>query len=259
MNTRALTLTAAISSVMTSLFSAILIFTLVLGFSVREAYAASCFTDTGGHWAEAFICWMKTNGLSSGYLDGTFRPDNTITRAEVASLFYHYATSGDAYFSTPLSAWVLDYDTPGLAPRNYREITRLEPGSAGTFLYQAGMVMQQSEHNQQMTIKGAELCYVANSGAINGIELELTGINGPIFYIYDAVVDNTVRSDSACRTYMFASPDLLKAQMSLTMVVSLNPSSSSSFTDILSLTAIEGYTTNAAALAPVGPVHAPAP
>ena len=47
-------------------------------------FAASCFPDTGGHWAETFICWLKDNGIVSGYGDGTYRPENYVTRGEMA-------------------------------------------------------------------------------------------------------------------------------------------------------------------------------
>ncbi|WP_276357007.1 fibronectin type III domain-containing protein [Cohnella caldifontis] len=40
------------------------------------------FADTDGHWAQAAIRKAQTAGLISGYGDGTFRPDRTLTRAE---------------------------------------------------------------------------------------------------------------------------------------------------------------------------------
>ncbi len=44
------------------------------------------FTDMAGHWAEATVVKLAGMGVISGYEDGTFRPDNTITRAEAASI-----------------------------------------------------------------------------------------------------------------------------------------------------------------------------
>lgn len=42
---------------------------------------AGAFTDTTGHWAESAINkWSQEYGIIQGYDDGTFRPDNSITR-----------------------------------------------------------------------------------------------------------------------------------------------------------------------------------
>ena len=57
---------------------------VLLLFLVPRVFAASCFPDTGGHWAESFICWLKDNGIVSGYGDGTYRPDNFVKRGEMA-------------------------------------------------------------------------------------------------------------------------------------------------------------------------------
>ncbi|QGP93641.1 N-acetylmuramoyl-L-alanine amidase [Neomoorella glycerini] len=40
--------------------------------------------DIRGHWAEAAIRQVMAAGIMSGYPDGTFRPDQAATRAEVA-------------------------------------------------------------------------------------------------------------------------------------------------------------------------------
>ncbi|WP_179233071.1 S-layer homology domain-containing protein [Paenibacillus rigui] len=42
------------------------------------------FSDISGHWAEANIKQAVSAGIVSGYPDGTFKPDRTVTRAEFA-------------------------------------------------------------------------------------------------------------------------------------------------------------------------------
>lgn len=42
------------------------------------------FADIGGHWAEANILEAEKKGMITGYTDGSFRPDRTVTRAEFA-------------------------------------------------------------------------------------------------------------------------------------------------------------------------------
>ena len=45
------------------------------------------FADAKGHWAEAAINQAYANARISGYPDGTFRPNNHITRAEAVTVF----------------------------------------------------------------------------------------------------------------------------------------------------------------------------
>ena len=46
----------------------------------------SRLTDISGHWAEDYINSAYSKGWVDGYPDGTFRPDQNITRAEVMTL-----------------------------------------------------------------------------------------------------------------------------------------------------------------------------
>ncbi|MEN6328387.1 MAG: S-layer homology domain-containing protein [Syntrophomonas sp.] len=48
--------------------------------------AAGTLSDITGHWAEANINELIGRGAISGYSDRTFKPDNTITRAEFATV-----------------------------------------------------------------------------------------------------------------------------------------------------------------------------
>lgn len=43
-------------------------------------------TDYEKHWAREDIEWCLEKGLLKGYPDGTFRPDQTVTRAELAAI-----------------------------------------------------------------------------------------------------------------------------------------------------------------------------
>ncbi|WP_127493637.1 immunoglobulin-like domain-containing protein [Paenibacillus glycanilyticus] len=48
----------------------------------RIAVPAPVFKDLQGHWAEELIKQAAEKKIVNGYADGTFRPDNTVTRAE---------------------------------------------------------------------------------------------------------------------------------------------------------------------------------
>jgi hypothetical protein len=45
------------------------------------------------HPFATFIGWLKDNGVTSGYPDGTFRPDNFISRAEMAKMLKNTAST----------------------------------------------------------------------------------------------------------------------------------------------------------------------
>lgn len=52
---------------------------------VSSAFAAN-FSDINGHWADDVIVKWANKGYAKGYPDGTFKPDNIVTRAEFAAL-----------------------------------------------------------------------------------------------------------------------------------------------------------------------------
>ena len=48
------------------------------------------FTDTQGYWAAAYVDYLYNANITTGYADGTFRPDQNITRAQFAAMLYRY-------------------------------------------------------------------------------------------------------------------------------------------------------------------------
>ncbi len=46
----------------------------------------AALTDIGGHWAEQYIKELAASGIISGNQDGSYKPDNSISRAEFATL-----------------------------------------------------------------------------------------------------------------------------------------------------------------------------
>lgn len=44
------------------------------------------FTDMNGHWAQSYVNKLSEMNIVSGYPDGTFRPENNVTRAEFVKL-----------------------------------------------------------------------------------------------------------------------------------------------------------------------------
>lgn len=49
------------------------------------------FTDVQGHWASGPIAWAEDAGVVAGYQNKTYRPENYVTREELAQMLYNYA------------------------------------------------------------------------------------------------------------------------------------------------------------------------
>ena len=71
------------------------------------------FADISDHWAARHIDKLVKNGAISGYGDGTFKPDNAITRAEftkiIVSVFELEGNGDNDYSDVEKDAWYSDY------------------------------------------------------------------------------------------------------------------------------------------------------
>jgi hypothetical protein len=73
---------------------------------------AAAFNDISGHWAESGINKLVSQGAVGGYPDGSFKPDNTITRAEFATMLvkaFGLTTQSKAVFADTYGHWANDY------------------------------------------------------------------------------------------------------------------------------------------------------
>lgn len=54
--------------------------------------SAAGFSDVdGGQYYAKAVAWASQNGLVNGFEDGTFRPDEPVTREQIATILYRYA------------------------------------------------------------------------------------------------------------------------------------------------------------------------
>ena len=60
--------------------------TIAARFEEEVAVGTEDFTDIAGHWAESYIKEAAALQWINGYEDGSFRPGNNITRAEVMTI-----------------------------------------------------------------------------------------------------------------------------------------------------------------------------
>lgn len=54
--------------------------------SSNSASSGDSFKDVNGHWAQSVVAQAKAAGYIDGYTDGTFRPEQTLTRAEAVTM-----------------------------------------------------------------------------------------------------------------------------------------------------------------------------
>lgn len=65
----------------------------------------SLFSDIpGSNWAYTAAAWAKAVGIAAGYSDGTFGPEDSVTREQLAVFLYRYAL----YKGQPIAAGVVD-------------------------------------------------------------------------------------------------------------------------------------------------------
>ena len=80
-------------SILTILLSAVMVFSFVSTVKA-DLVIPKIFEDVSiFHPFAQWIAWLKNNGITSGYADGTFRPDNFISRAEMAVMLKNTAST----------------------------------------------------------------------------------------------------------------------------------------------------------------------
>lgn len=75
---------------------------LMVGLTTTNVNANTKLSDINGHWANKEIQEFVSKGYLKGYEDGTFKPDNSITRAEfvrIANNYFGFKNKGNENFS----------------------------------------------------------------------------------------------------------------------------------------------------------------
>jgi len=62
-----------------------------------------------GHWAHSYVATLVGDGTINGFEDGTFRPDNTVSRAEFVKMIGKGTTISDVVFKDIEGHWGYDY------------------------------------------------------------------------------------------------------------------------------------------------------
>lgn len=104
---------------------------------------AAAFSDTEGHWAEASINkWSQEYDIIRGYEDGTFRPDNSITRGAFAGImdrFLQFRSISPAETFSDISG-------------SYWEEAILKLNAAGVYLGNSGKALPGDSITRQQAV-----------------------------------------------------------------------------------------------------------
>ena len=121
---------------------------------------AMAFTDTAGHWAEASVTkWSQEYGVLQGYDDGSFRPDDSITRGAFAGILDRFLQFQSAAAPGTFS------DTAG----NRWEDSILKLNAAGVYLGSEGKALPGDSITRQQA-----MTMVARAFQLGGTDAALT-------------------------------------------------------------------------------------
>ena len=133
---------------------------------------AMAFTDTSGHWAEAAVNkWSQEYGVLQGYEDGSFRPDDSITRGAFAGILDRFLQFQSAAPAGTFS------DTAG----NRWEDAILKLNAAGVYLGSEGKALPGDSITRQQAMTMVSRAF------------QLGGSDAPLAYLDEEQVANYAR------------------------------------------------------------------
>ncbi|MFA9560423.1 S-layer homology domain-containing protein [Evansella sp. AB-rgal1] len=175
---------------------------LSLGLNVDED-AKTELTDATNHWASSFIAAIQDQkpGVINGFTDGTFRPDQTITREQLSKMIveaYGLTKDETAIVSfSDVSGWAQEYvyTLASLGVVNGYSNGTFRPGNDVTRAEAAVFVHRTEVEEVRLEVETSEPV-VTSVSAVNAKELQIK-FNQPIdkdSVIVNAGTDNTLKS-----------------------------------------------------------------
>ena len=98
------------------------------------------FTDTQNYWAATYVDYLYTAGITTGYADGTFKPNQNITRAQVAVMRYRYLGLDESKYASVTLPFadndkIADYAVPAIKALYTEGIINGTTGSDGRLYF----------------------------------------------------------------------------------------------------------------------------
>jgi len=271
-----------------SLFVLSVLVTLILtAFVVSTASASTgCFTDTNGHWAETFICWLKDNGITSGTAPGIYSPEANVTRAQMAVFLQKVdelaVSQAKAYTDTSLSTGLTlfnagpsgwnPYDIAGFPSRyvaHYRSVANLRSSAVapGVNYYVLSPDLPAAMYGSHLNyLWGVKVCYQATATAqltlldlVHWVDNTATAAYDPGIPAGHEVFDATVRTDSFCRSLLLTTPTPIAGGDTISVYVAVNLTATADFVSIGAISFLLLPSANAGILMPTDVPYVPPP
>ena len=108
------------------------------------------FTDTADYWGKTYVDYMFTSGITTGYADGTFRPNSNISRAQFSVMLYRYLGLDEARYAQvvlPFAdlAEIPDYALPAIRALYTEGIINGSTGTDGQLYFNPGQSLTRAQ------------------------------------------------------------------------------------------------------------------
>ena len=98
------------------------------------------FTDTADYWGATYVDFLYTSGITTGYDDGTFRPNQNITRAQFSVMLYRYLKLDESRYADVVLPFadldaIPDYALPAIRALYTEGVINGSTGSDGRLYF----------------------------------------------------------------------------------------------------------------------------
>lgn len=108
------------------------------------------FTDIENYWAATYVDFLYNSGVTTGYADGSFRPNQNITRAQFAVMLYRYLKLDESKYAEvtlPFAdiASIPDYALPSIKALYTEGVINGSTGADGQVYFNPGSSLTRAQ------------------------------------------------------------------------------------------------------------------